>query len=359
MKKIDKYIIKIFLQPFFSGILLFLIILLSSDYIEKFRWYLRNKIPIHTILKLYLFKIPPYLNMILPVAVLFATLYTFGYLSKNKEYIALKAAGIPLFRLSLPVLLLGLIICVSAFFSQEFLITKINREIRIYNEKNIEKRWTNSTLKTRYNIDINTTNGYTLHINKFDGKKLVMYGVSAIILDKSANVKTRYDAEIVLWKNNAWHMKNSTIRHFSDNRVIDYQEKKDMKSPFSDPPGYFTIQRKKSVETSFIRYKQYIDRLKSLGYNYTAELVSYNFKFSYPFISVIVVLLAIPFSIYMGRTTGILGTGFTMLITFLFYIYIEVFRAMGTSQKIAPLVAAWFPNVSVMIIALFGIFRKN
>lgn len=359
MKRVDKHISKIFFAALLLSISLFLIMTLSSDFIEKLRFYLTHHIAMKSILYLYLLKIPQYIYQILPSAGILATLYTFGYLSANYEYMALKNAGLPLIRLALPLIIIAFSLFILSFILNEFVITKINYEMRIFRITQIDKRKPPPLYKDMYNLDINTTNGYALIIDKFDGKNYKMYNIKIIKINPLSQIEQRYDAKLAVWQQNKWILEDGSYRRFKDNKIYEYVGFKKMIAPFRDKPEFFTTIKKKADETDFIKYDHYIAKLKRLGLNTSEERVLYNFKFAYPFINVIVILIAIPFSIILVRTTMGANIGLAILFSFIYYIYLEFFKAMGVNGKIPPIIAAWFPNVSILLVSLYAIFKKN
>ena len=104
MKLLDKYILKEFLRffiiTFFSFILLFIIV----DFFEKIRMFLSNNASVSQIASYFIFSIPMIISYILPPAVLLATLITFGSFSKSNEITAMKANGVSIYRICLPII---------------------------------------------------------------------------------------------------------------------------------------------------------------------------------------------------------------------------------------------------------------
>jgi lipopolysaccharide export LptBFGC system permease protein LptF len=61
------------------------------------------------------------------LAVLIAVLVTFGVLNRNSELIAMKATGISLYRLVVPIVSIAAILSVSLFLFDEFYLPQANR----------------------------------------------------------------------------------------------------------------------------------------------------------------------------------------------------------------------------------------
>jgi hypothetical protein len=67
------------------------------------------------------------LYQIAPLAVLIAVLVTFGVLNRNSEIIAMKATGISLYRLVVPIVSIAAILAVSLFLFDQFYLPQANR----------------------------------------------------------------------------------------------------------------------------------------------------------------------------------------------------------------------------------------
>ena len=122
MNKIDKYIIKSFLGPFFISFIIALIIFLMIflwKYIEDLvgkglEWWV--------ILKLLFYASANMVPLSLPIAVLLACIMTYGNLGERFELAAFKSAGISMFRFMRSTVVIGLLIAISAFLFSNYIL---------------------------------------------------------------------------------------------------------------------------------------------------------------------------------------------------------------------------------------------
>ena len=121
MKLIDQYILKEFLRFFLITFVSFIMLFLIIDFFEKSRMFMSNHATVAQIASYILYSIPFVISMTLPVAVLLATLLTYSFLSKHSEITAMKANGISLYRISLPVLAVAAAVSVFLFFFTEMI----------------------------------------------------------------------------------------------------------------------------------------------------------------------------------------------------------------------------------------------
>ena len=105
----------------------FVMLMLVFTFFELIGDILRNHIPL-TIVGDYLVNLTPdMLYQIAPLAVLIATLVTFGVLNRNSEIIAMKATGISLYRLVIPIVAISAILAISLFLFDQYYLPQANR----------------------------------------------------------------------------------------------------------------------------------------------------------------------------------------------------------------------------------------
>lgn len=130
MKKLDKFVIKSFIGPLILTFFIVLIILLLQFlwmYVDE----LAGKGLNFTIMAELLFQFSlSFVPTALPLAILLASLMTFGNMGEFSELTALKSSGIPLKRIMMPlVIIISLLVGVSFFFSN-YVLPYSNRQAR-------------------------------------------------------------------------------------------------------------------------------------------------------------------------------------------------------------------------------------
>ena len=125
---LDAYVIREFLNMFILVLASFVMLMLVFTFFELVGDILRNHIPLTTVGD-YLFNLSPsMLYAITPLAVLISVLVTFGLLNRNSEIIAMKATGISLYRLVIPIVSIAAILAVALFLFDEFYLPQANRK---------------------------------------------------------------------------------------------------------------------------------------------------------------------------------------------------------------------------------------
>ncbi len=116
MKRLHLYIVKRFIGPLVVTLLISLFVLLM-----QFLWvYLDDLVgkglELNIIVEFLIYTLAMLMPMALPLSMLLASIMTFGDLGENNELLAMKAAGISLFRIMKPVIVLSILVSIGAFY---------------------------------------------------------------------------------------------------------------------------------------------------------------------------------------------------------------------------------------------------
>ncbi len=116
MKRLHFYIIKRFIGPLIVTLLISLFVLLM-----QFLWvYLDDLVgkglELNVIAEFLIYTLAMLMPMALPLSMLLASIMTFGDLGENNELLAMKAAGISLFRIMKPAIILSILVSIGAFY---------------------------------------------------------------------------------------------------------------------------------------------------------------------------------------------------------------------------------------------------
>lgn len=174
MKKLHLYMLKSFIGPFVATFFISMFVL-----IMQFLWRyiddlvgkgLDASVIVHLLSYVSLTLVP----MGLPLAVLLASIMTFGSLGENYELTALKAAGISLYRIMQPLILLIIVFTIGAFFFSNNVLPYANLKAStlLYD---IKKQKPELSLKE--GVFINEIEGYSIKVDKIDKKTGMMYGM--------------------------------------------------------------------------------------------------------------------------------------------------------------------------------------
>jgi lipopolysaccharide export LptBFGC system permease protein LptF len=120
-----------------------------------------------------------------------------------------------------------------------------------------------------------------------------------------------------------------------------------------EPPGYFKTDEPLAEEMNYAELKAYVGKLSAAGYGVIPYIVSLQRKVAFPFVTIVMTLLAVPFAVTTGRRGALYGVGVGMVLAIVYWLMLSVFGAMGAGGVISPMIAAWSPNVLFAAAALY------
>ena len=223
MKKLDQFILKSFVGPF-TAILLLVVFILMMQFLWVYIDELVGKgLSFGVILEFMMWGGAIMLPLALPLATLLSSVMTVGQMSEHSELIAIKASGISLARVMLPMMVASLVICVMAFYAANNLVPHAYNEIYTLREDiGRTKKEINIPTGTFYDgID-----GYVLRIGSRNKGSGMMYDV--MVYDQTSH--ERGASSITLADSALMKMsKNKDYLTFQLFNGINYQENNSMR----------------------------------------------------------------------------------------------------------------------------------
>ena len=174
MKKLDQFILRSFIGPFFA-ILLVVIFILMMQFLWLYIDELVGKgLSFKVILEFLGWGSATLLPLSLPLATLLASMMTLGTLGENNELLAIKAAGISLQRVLIPLASVCFIVSIGAFFiSNDLIPLAYNKIYTLRDDIGKTKEEIKIPTKTFYN----GIEGYILRVNDRNDETGMMHGV--------------------------------------------------------------------------------------------------------------------------------------------------------------------------------------
>ncbi len=298
------------------------------------------------------------LYQIAPLAVLIAVLVTFGVLNRNSEIIAMKATGISIYRLVVPVVGIAAILAVSLFLFDEFYLPQANRRQEAL--RNIIKgRPPQTVLHPEQRWIFGQPNpgepGRIFYYQFFDTVHQEFANLSVFEFDKSTFAITRrIFASRVFWDpdHSTWNFENGWQRDIQGENSMAYREFAQATFPeIHEDPGYFTKEEKQSQEMNFGELQRYISGLRQSGFDTMRLRVALWHKLAYPLVAIVMAGLAIPFALSMGKRGSLTGIAVAIGVALAYWVADSFFGALGNVNYLPAPLAAW---ASLVLFGLVG-----
>lgn len=354
---LDRYVMRKYLAIFFLVFAALLLISIIVTFFERLdNVYQHNKAL--TLLLTYIqYRIPEFIHFILPVATLASTLLTLGLLTKSNEVTAMKACGISLYRLTLSIIFLAALASLFAFGIQERLLPSANKKAEeVWNRINdipprtynfLDRRWVLSKDKDRI-----------FHYRYYDPIAGVFSQLSVYELDlPSWTLKRRIFAEKGrIEGNNLWCIKGWS-RHFGGQMSARLEVFKEMGLRVEEEAGYFVKEWKEPSLMNYVELRSYIADIKEMGFETRRFDVDLSSKISFPFVSLVMALIGIPFAFSMGKKGTLVGIGLSIAIAMVYWGVLGVFKSLGYVGFLSAFLGSWGPNLVFGLTGLYLLFR--
>lgn len=358
---LDRYLIKNFIKSFFFCLFLFIFLYIVVDILSNLRDILKNHPPIIKVIEYYLYSIPTIISQITPVASLLATLFTLSNLNQNNEIIAMRAHGLSIYQIVRPIILFGIVLSLVIFLVNETVAPQALKMGKYIREQYIEKSPDAELEKPIINVAVYGFNNRLFFINELYPKTNTIQGLTILEHDEHQNVKSKIYAEKAVWRNNRWILYQCFIYHLEEekNTKIEPLYFTDTTFKIEETPQDFLRQNIPVENMNAKELSAYISKLSQSGTGSTVTRLKVDLyqKFSFPFTSLIVILLGIPSSVIIRRAIAFSSIGLCIGISFLFYVLFAISLALGKGGAIPPLIAASMSHAFFGILALYFISR--
>ena len=347
---LDGYVLRAFLFYFAvfmaSFVMLAEIITLFDLLTDIFRYHS----PWSMVLSYFFFVAPQFIYLTAPLAVLVGALVSFALLTKDNEIVAMKACGVSLYRVSVPVFLAALLISGALFAFDQSYLPEANRK-----QDALRSQIKGKAPRTYFNPDhqwILGANSRIYYYNYFDSTNNLMAGLTVYEMDpRTFEMRRRIAADRAHWdgKLSCWILEQGWVRDFKGAELAGF-------TPFTvkdfpeleEKPSYFKKEVKTSQQMNYPELRHYIADLQQSGFDVVPLLVQLNKKFAFPLYAPIMALIGVPFAFSVGRKGALAGIGASMAIAMVYWTVTVLFEKMGNINELPAVLAAWIPA------AMFG-----
>jgi lipopolysaccharide export system permease protein len=356
MKIMDRYLVTEYLRNLLFITLSLITLFLIIDFFEKFRMFLSNHATFWQIGSYFFFRLPMIISQMLPAAILLASLVTCGYLSRHSEITAMKANGISLYRIAVPILTIAALTSLLVFFLSERVAPHTNGRAENIRLVEVQKRPSMGGFKQDQIWYRGQMGIYNFRL--FDAQTNTLQGITIHYLDRQMKLIMRLDAERGEWKDGRWLFHNVLTTRFSDGEFPALSRTKRQVVDLPEGPADFQVVQKNVETMGYFELKRYIRKLQSEGYDASRYIVDLHGKIAFPWVSIILAVIGVSFSLRSERSGGVAqGIGAGLVIGFSYWLVFAFGMSLGRSGALSPFIAAWFANILFAVASLFLIRR--
>ncbi|NBV83570.1 YjgP/YjgQ family permease [bacterium] len=357
IKRVDRYLVKELIGPFFFGIAAFTSILAGSTVLFALIGdVIRYQIPILEFIQLFFYKLPYVVVLSFPMSTLLATILTFGRLSSDGELLAFRAGGVGFNRLVAPILASGFVISLVTITFNELIVPRASASgemlMRSFSER------TQPTIKQNINFTEYTDGIPSRILNVQSLNRGTMNNVTVAEFEKG-HLSRLIRAQSGTWlKDGGWRFNNGIMHNFPTDEIrrLTVVQFKEEVIDIALNPIDLSNRKKKIEEMNSLELKKSIELQKKLGQDPINDQMNFHLKFAVPFACLIFSVLGASVGLRPHRSSSTIGLGISIVVILVYYILLSFGMGLGLSHTLPPILAAWTPNI---LVGGFGIYLLN
>jgi lipopolysaccharide export system permease protein len=367
MSLLQRYVLKNFIYYYVMTAVGLIGLFLVVDFFERVDEFVRRDVPYLDLIFYFICKVPGIVFYMAPQAVLIATVITLASLARDNEIVAMKACGIGVVGITLPIIGASFVIALLVLANNEYIAPLAAKKANYIFKVKVQGNpaYGDSYITVARSVDeiwLVAKDRAIWHIRQFDRDGGRMDNVSIFYRLNKHFIHKRVDAKEVIWNGKQWEFFDGFIRTFVSGGLdtTTYYKKKTF--PVEETLSDFIINNKEihSEELSLRELQKQIQGLTAEGKDTLKNRVEFHQKISYPFISIVLALLAIPLSLRSSRHGGVLFcVGVNLAVGFVFSFMYAMGVSLGFGGFFSPLFAAWGPFLFFSSLGFYLIFTLD
>lgn len=286
---------------------------------------------------------PTFVYFLVPLSTLVAVLTTFGGLTRTNELTVLRACGVSLYRTALPLLLLAVVWSGVLFVLDDRVLAHSQRRAEALKDQIRDRPPRTFNLANR-NWRV-ARDGTLYYYAVYDARATTLYRLSILETARAPyRLLSHTAAEQVSFRDGAWQATNGWVQTFLPDGTA-RREAFEVRTLGLDPPADFGSEQIDAAMMNYGELRDYVERLDASGFSIAGHQVELHRKLAFPFVTLVMTLIAVPFGVTTGRRGALYGVGLALALAVSYLVISHVFLAFGNAAYLPPLLSAWATNL--------------
>lgn len=342
IRPLDRYVFSEFWRIFLTTALGFPILVIIIDLTDNLDKYLSRNLPRSQILLSYLYWFPDSMFMVLPAAVLFATVFSIGALTRHSEITAAKASGISFYRFIVPIFV-GALFATGLGLALGEIAPRTNKR-----RQELLETQKYSTSGDRYNFAYASEAGRAYKIGALRQQLQLLEGVQ---IERKGN-GADYPSYVVIADGahyhgaRGWTLSKGAMHIIPDAQTnLTFTFDSLIDRHFRERPDVLTATPTAPTEMEFRELGRFIKAMERSGADVNELRVERMLKIAIPMTSLVILLFGAPLATSTHRGGAAYGIGISLATTVIFLMLIQLTKAIGGKGLLPPELAAWLPSL--------------
>src|SRR4051812_7033092 len=348
---LDQYVSRMYLRVVALAFLALVGLFYISTFIDASDKLFKGSANGTMIMSLLVYRTPQFVYFVIPIAALLSVLVTFGLLSRTSELTVMKACGVSLYRVALPIVVISLMFSAALFALDQEILARANRRATAIDDQ-IRGRppKTFNPLNRRWMIG---RDGSIYHYGYFDPRHDVLTSLTVFrLVPGTWSLASQTHAATAEFRS-GWTGVNGWTQEFTASPSAPKWRPFAREALALESPEYFKTEDTDADLMTAAQLRRSVRELAATGANVVSQEVDLQRKLAFPFVTFVMTLLAVPFGVSTGRRGTLYGIGLGIVLALSYWLVMSVFVAIGKAGLLPPILAAWTPNIIVSATAVY------
>ena len=344
---LDRYLTKQFFPVLFVAISMFMLLLSLIELFSNLVRYLNYEVAALDIVRVCVYYLPKSFSYALPISLLFSVAYTLGDLYARNELTSVFASGIPFWRFSMSLLIIGIAASFFSFFFDDFVVIptlKIKNDLSrvLLHQQRPENR---------SDIVVKAKNGTMIYaVDYFDNDSQIINGISIIEQDEKGRLVSLIRAQRAVWTGEYWDFVNPVIYEWK-NGLLRYRIM-ESSAEYREEPDTFRRNMVNVEELHFQDARLLVRDLRIAGLPFVNALADYYHRFSFATVSFVVIILSISMGGRFRKNILLMSLLSSLVAAVIFYVMEMICMMMAKLGYLPAIAGAWFPVITFIAVGL-------
>jgi lipopolysaccharide export system permease protein len=357
LKKLDIYLAAKFVRMIIMAVTSFTVVFITVNAFDHFSRWLDKNVTVMTFLRYYYYSLPYIIVLVTPIAVLICSLFLVNSMARNNELTAMRASGVSIPRIFMPLVAVGFIISVGTLAVGDFVMADANYMQAQVKRVEIDGR-DPIDYQMRNDFAYKTLDDAIIEIGLFDGRFEVISRGTVEWFDQEMRVRRRIDAQRIAYLDSMWIAVSAEERRFSPTGEMSFVFHDSLPMPeIRDTPLDFGSRKKSAAEMNIFQLREHIERVEQAGGDSSVDRVEFWLTIFFPFSTLIMVLVGAPLATGNPRSGRSTSLAIAVLLGFIFFSLARFGQTLGHKGALSPILAASLPQLTFILLSIW-LFRR-
>jgi len=352
---LDRYVTRRLVGPLVAVLVSTVALYMVVDLADKIDEISKHTASLGVFLAYYWNVVPQVILDTAPLAVLIAVLVVLVVLERSNELTSLKAAGISVYRVAVPIVVVAALVAGGLFVLEESVAPGANRKARRYLDV-IKGRETSRRYAAADRQWVFSRDGRQLYnFLRYDAERRELVRLTVYRFGPAGDLVSVVYADRVRYADGSWIASAGWVRRMLPDGTDEFHR---IRSPVEigilESPRYFAQERRSPGELTLMQLRRYIETLRESGYRPTQLMVRWHQKITYPLSAFVMVLLGLPFGLARTgrRASPMVGVALGIGLGIGYFLLVAILGKMGEADVLPPAMGAWTPPLLAVLFAV-------